>query len=83
MNTDYRYDPHDVFHQTVAELVFNYGAGDPIAIVWKDRHGVVITQCQYGLKSYPFSILYYEDRFTIYLRGHQKTVKSDYFFARS
>lgn len=74
-------------HRTINELVWKYGAGSPVAVVWSQRDsereriltGTVVTQCQYGQKAYRFSVHYDNDHYRLNMLRHSVTVKSDYF----
>ena len=80
----------DEFHDTLQHLHYLYGRGDVVSITWSNkeavldgvlrRTGVAVCQQGYGMSAHHFSVRATGDKFTVYYRSRQKTVKSDYFF---
>ena len=81
INTD------DELHRIICRLVWNYGRGSPVGVVWSKNDntlirkmtGTVVSQCQNGQAAYKVSVSYDNDFFRVEMLQHQKTVKTDYF----
>ena len=79
------YDHLDGFHRLLSAINANFGAGDPIGIVWSTtdtgniRTGMVICQLQYGMSAKRFKVVVEDGEYTLKFLGKVRHVKSDYF----
>ena len=93
---DYRYgnadfvevaDSYDDLHCAIRSMIWAYGAGDLVAIVWSKNDspqvrvitGLAVTQCQYGQKAYRVTVKFDNDHYVVRMLRHQRRRTSDYF----
>ena len=80
INTD------DELHRIICELVWKYGRGSPVGVVWdaspqhRRRHsGVFVCQLDKGLCVRKFRVLSFPGGFHLFALGKQRNIVAPYF----